>query len=83
MILPVCKFLELLHYFFIYVHWFILGGITKALITHGMNVVGCGRNFEKLKEFAADLSGPGTFVPVQCDVSKEDQVIDINLLLTA
>ncbi len=53
------------------------GGITKALIKHGMNVVGCGRNFEKIQGFAKNLQGPGSFVPVQCDVSKETQVIDM------
>ncbi len=53
------------------------GGITKALIKHGMNVVGCARNFEKLKDFGTTLTGPGSFLPVQCDVSKEAEVIDM------
>ncbi len=54
-----------------------LGGITIALIKHGVNVVGCARNFEKLQDFAMNLPGPGTFVPVQCDVSKEAEVIEM------
>ena len=51
------------------------GGISKALIKHGMNVVGCARNFEKLKDFEATLTGPGLFVPVKCDVSQEAEVV--------
>ena len=51
--------------------------ITKALIKHQMNVIGCARNFDKLKEFADGLEGPGTFVPVKCDVAKEDEVIEM------
>ena len=51
------------------------GGISKSLIKHGMNVVGCGRNFDKLQEFGGTLEGPGTFVPVQCDISQEADVV--------
>ncbi len=31
------------------------GGVSKALIKHGMNVVGCARNMEKLIEFSGTL----------------------------
>ena len=51
------------------------GGISKALIKHGINVVGCARNLEKLKDFGAKLEGPGTFLPIQCDVSQEAEVL--------
>ena len=51
------------------------GGISRALIKHGMNVVGCARDMEKLENFARTLEGPGTFVPVRCDVSQEAEVI--------
>ncbi len=53
------------------------GGVSSALVKHGMNVIGCGRNLEKLQEFAASLKGPGTFVPVKCDVTKESDVIEM------
>ncbi len=51
------------------------GGISKALIKHGMNVVGCARNMERLNEFANSLECPGVFVPVRCDVTKEEEII--------
>ncbi len=51
------------------------GGISKALIEKGMNVVGCGRNVEKLNEFAKTFNGPGEFVPVKCDVTKEVDIL--------
>lgn len=31
--------------------------ISSALVQHGMNVIGCARNMEKLKEFAATIKG--------------------------
>ncbi len=52
-------------------------GISKALITHGMNVIGCARNIERLEEFSDNIKGPGTFVPVKCDVTKEQEVIQM------
>ncbi len=51
--------------------------ISRALIRHGINVVGCARRVEKLQEFSKSLEGPGQFLPVQCDVSNEGQVIDM------
>ncbi len=51
--------------------------VSAALIKHGVNVIGCARNFEKLKESAALMKGPGTFVPVKCDVTKENDVIEM------
>ena len=52
-------------------------GVTRALVKCGMNVIGCARNFEKLQEFAGTLNGPGTFVPIKCDVTKESDVMEM------
>ncbi len=52
-------------------------GVSAALIKHGVNVIGCARNLEKLKESAASMKGPGTFVPVKCDVTKEGDIIEM------
>ena len=51
--------------------------ISRALIRHGVNVVGCARRFEKLQEFSKSLEGQGKFLPVQCDVSNEGQVMNM------
>lgn len=50
--------------------------VSAALIKHGMTVVGCGRNLEKLEELGETLKDQkGAFHAVQCDVSREDQVV--------
>ncbi len=49
--------------------------IVKALVKHGVQVLGCARNLEKLKELGSSLEGPGSFRPVQCDVTKEDEIL--------
>jgi len=48
--------------------------ISKSLVKHGMKVAGCGRNMEKLEELETQMSGPGSFIPIQCDVTEEEQV---------
>ncbi len=42
-----------------------------------MNVIGCGRNNDKLKEMSEHVKDMETFVPVQCDIGKEDNVIEM------
>ena len=49
--------------------------ISRKLVEHGINVVGLGRNVDRLKQFQEALSGPGTFCYVQCDVSNEEDVL--------
>ncbi len=57
--------------------------LAEKLVGHGVKVVGCGRNLEKLEEFASTLEkdaaqkikAPGCFKPFKCDVSKEDEVL--------
>ncbi len=51
------------------------GGITKALLKQGMNVVGCEETLERLDEFTKSLEGPGVFVPVKCDVRIEEEIL--------
>ena len=50
--------------------------IAKALVEHGLKVIGCARNVQKLEELASTITpkGPGSFKAVQCDVKKEDDV---------
>ncbi len=52
-------------------------GIVTALVKHGVQVVGCARNMKKLQELASTLDpkGPGSFRPVQCDVTKEEEIL--------
>ncbi len=42
-----------------------------------MNVIGCGRNNDRLKEMAEHVKDMGNFMPVQCDIAKEDSVIEM------
>jgi len=50
--------------------------LSKRLVKHGMKVVGCARNFDKLKELEASLKNEkGSFLPIQCDVTKEEEIL--------
>lgn len=50
--------------------------IAKRLVEHGMKVIGCARNVEKIEALAATLKGQkGTLIPVQCDLAKEDEIL--------
>ena len=51
--------------------------VASALVDHGMNVIGCGRNIDKLNEFKETMKGKGTFTPIQCDVTSESSVISM------
>ena len=53
--------------------------IAKKLVKLNMKVVGCARNKDKLTKLSNDLnkSGPGKFFPVKCDVTKENEVLDM------
>ncbi|XP_046580655.1 dehydrogenase/reductase SDR family member 11-like isoform X1 [Haliotis rubra] len=51
-------------------------GLVKALVKHGMKVVGCARNIDKIQTLTAELKGqPGMVKAVRCDVSKEEDVL--------
>ncbi|KAL4240357.1 Dehydrogenase/reductase SDR member 11 [Mactra antiquata] len=52
--------------------------VARSLVKHGMKVVGCSRNTSKIQELADDLVGEaGSLTPMQCDVSKEDEVLSM------
>ncbi len=49
--------------------------VATALVEHGMKVIGAARNLERLKELEKSLQG--TFIPVQCDVTDENDVVSL------
>lgn len=53
--------------------------IAIKLVSKGMKVVGCGRKVSALDAIAkeANASGPGHMVPVECDVEKESNILDM------
>ena len=52
--------------------------IAEVLVKHGVNVVGCARNIEVLKEFASKLEkDKGKFHPIQCDLRKENNILSM------
>ncbi|KAK8397172.1 hypothetical protein O3P69_004707 [Scylla paramamosain] len=52
--------------------------LAQRLVTEGMRVVGAARNVETLQVMADKLKDqPGSLVPMQCDLTKDDQVLDM------
>nr|XP_026692271.1 dehydrogenase/reductase SDR family member 11 [Ciona intestinalis] len=53
--------------------------IVKKLVGHGMKVVGCARNEEKLKQIASEINGKGQgeMFPFKCDVKEETQILEM------
>ena len=51
--------------------------VVKALLGHGVKVIGCGRNLDKLEEFGSTLKPkePASFKAVRCDVSVTEEVL--------
>lgn len=50
--------------------------ICRALVTHGMKVVGCSRNIEKIQALSDELKGqPGSLTAIKCDVSKDNDIM--------
>jgi len=54
-------------------------GIVERLVAHGMKVVGCARNKERIEALANKVNekGPGQMFPFQCDVSIETEVLSM------
>nr|XP_054756473.1 dehydrogenase/reductase SDR family member 11-like [Lytechinus pictus] len=51
--------------------------ITRALVRHGMIVVACARGVEKIQAIKCELeaeSAPGKVHPIQCNLTKKDQI---------
>nr|XP_002130309.1 dehydrogenase/reductase SDR family member 11-like [Ciona intestinalis] len=53
--------------------------IAKKFVGHGMKVVGCARNEEKLKQIASEINGKGQgeMFPFKCDVKEESQILSV------
>jgi len=53
--------------------------IALRLVEHGLKVVGCGRDLNKLTLVNKDISenAKGTFFPLKCDVTKEEDVLNL------
>ncbi len=50
---------------------------THEFLFVKIQVVGCARNLEKLQELGSTLDGPGSFRPVKCDVTKEEDILSL------
>lgn len=53
-------------------------GITKELVRHGMKVVACARNLQKLQELQNEVKNSGSageVFPVECDLRKEEDIL--------
>ncbi|KAB7503568.1 putative oxidoreductase [Armadillidium nasatum] len=52
--------------------------ICEDLVKHGMKVVGAARRIEKMQELGEKLKNEkGTFLPVQCDVTKDEDIYNL------
>ena len=50
--------------------------ITKALIEHGLKVVGLARRLEKMEELKNEMKNKkGEFFPIQCDLTNEEDIL--------
>lgn len=51
-------------------------GVVRALVKHGMRVAACARDLKRLQALKAELKdSPGTVLPIQCDLRKEDDIM--------
>ncbi|GBM32196.1 Dehydrogenase/reductase SDR family member 11 [Araneus ventricosus] len=54
--------------------------ICRALVQHGMVVVGCARNLDKIKAIAEEdavKASPGRLVAIKCDVTQESEILSM------
>ncbi|XP_061182581.1 dehydrogenase/reductase SDR family member 11-like [Saccostrea echinata] len=52
--------------------------ITRALVKHGMKVVGCARNVQQIEDIKKELkSEKGKLIPVKCDLTKEEEILSM------
>ncbi|XP_060066601.1 dehydrogenase/reductase SDR family member 11-like [Ylistrum balloti] len=50
--------------------------LAKKLVQHGMKVIGCARNVQKIQDLADELkTEKGSLTAIKCDVSKEDEML--------
>ncbi|XP_067673178.1 dehydrogenase/reductase SDR family member 11-like [Haliotis asinina] len=59
-------------------------GLVKALVKHGMKVVGCARNIDKIQKLPYELSPePGMVKIIRRDISKEEDVLAMFQMIKA
>uniref|UniRef100_A0A4W5LYP2 Dehydrogenase/reductase SDR family member 11 n=1 Tax=Hucho hucho TaxID=62062 RepID=A0A4W5LYP2_9TELE len=54
--------------------------VARALVQHGMKVVGCARNVDKIEKLAAECQSAGysgTLIPYKCDLSCEEDILSM------
>ncbi|XP_041797043.1 dehydrogenase/reductase SDR family member 11-like [Chelmon rostratus] len=54
--------------------------VAKELVRHGMKVVGCARDVEKIQKLAAECQSAGhsgVLVPFKCDLSNEEEILSM------
>ncbi|KAJ8668092.1 hypothetical protein QAD02_009755 [Eretmocerus hayati] len=49
--------------------------ISKALVSHGLIVVGLARRLAKMENEMKDVKGTGKFYARECDITKEEEVV--------
>lgn len=54
--------------------------IAKELVRHGMKVVGCARDVEKIQKLSAECQSAGhsgVLVPYKCDLTNEEEILSM------
>uniref|UniRef100_A0A8D1CAS4 Dehydrogenase/reductase SDR family member 11 n=3 Tax=Sus scrofa TaxID=9823 RepID=A0A8D1CAS4_PIG len=54
--------------------------VARALVQHGLKVVGCARTVGNIEELAAECKSagyPGTLIPYKCDLSNEEDILSM------
>ncbi|XP_072909634.1 dehydrogenase/reductase SDR family member 11a isoform X2 [Hemitrygon akajei] len=54
--------------------------IARALVQHGMKVVGCARRVDKIEKLAAECESAGysgTLIPYKCDLTSEEEILSM------
>ncbi|XP_006640902.1 dehydrogenase/reductase SDR family member 11a [Lepisosteus oculatus] len=54
--------------------------VARALVQHGMKVVGCARNVDKIEKLAAECQSAGytgTLIPYKCDLSNQEEILSM------
>ncbi|XP_040902296.1 dehydrogenase/reductase SDR family member 11-like [Toxotes jaculatrix] len=60
--------------------------IAKELVRHGMKVVGCARDVEKIQKLAAECqaaSHSGVLLPLKCDLNSEEEILSMFSVIKA
>ncbi|TRY57195.1 hypothetical protein DNTS_003278 [Danionella cerebrum] len=54
--------------------------VARALVQHGMKVVGCARNVDKIEKLAAECESAGysgILIPYKCDLCNEEEILSM------